>query len=62
MNDTTLIRYASTPAHAREQCIAVYQQGQVLTGLGKSVFDYHSAQVREHQQDWTPLLHWLGEP
>lgn len=34
----------------------------VLTGLGKSVFDYHSAQVREHQQDWTPLLHWLGEP
>lgn len=31
----------------------------VLTGLGKSLFDYHSAQVREHQADWTPLLHWL---
>ncbi len=31
----------------------------VLTGLGKSLFDYHSAQVREHQQDWEPLLHWL---
>ncbi len=33
----------------------------VLTGLGKSLFDYHSAQVREHQADWTPLLHWLNK-
>lgn len=31
----------------------------VLTGLGKSLFDYHSAQVREHQQDWEPLRRWL---
>ncbi|UNK48192.1 ParA family protein [Lysobacter sp. S4-A87] len=31
----------------------------VLTGLGKSLFDYHSAQVREHQDDWQPLLKWL---
>ena len=31
----------------------------VLTGLGKSLFDYHSAQVREHQADWLPLLQWL---
>lgn len=31
----------------------------VLTGLGKSLFDYHGAQVREHQADWQPLLHWL---
>ena len=31
----------------------------VLTGLGKSLFDYPSAQVREHQQDWLPLLQWL---
>ena len=31
----------------------------VLTGLGKSLFDYHSAQVREHQGDWQPLLQWL---
>lgn len=31
----------------------------VLTGLGKSLFDYHSTQVREHQADWQPLLHWL---
>ena len=31
----------------------------VLTGLGKSLFDYHSAQVREHQADWQPLLQWL---
>ncbi|MDG2517540.1 ParA family protein [Lysobacter soli] len=31
----------------------------VLTGLGKSLFDYHSAQVRDHQDDWQPLLKWL---
>ena len=31
----------------------------VLTGLGKSLFDYHSAQVREHQADWQPMLQWL---
>ena len=31
----------------------------VLVGLGRSLFDYHSAQVREHQADWQPLLRWL---
>ncbi len=31
----------------------------VLSGIGKSLFDYHSAQVREHQADWQPLLRWL---
>lgn len=31
----------------------------VLTGLGKSLFDYNSSQVRDHQQDWQPLLRWL---
>ena len=31
----------------------------MLTGLGKSLFDYHSLQVREHQDDWQPLLKWL---
>lgn len=31
----------------------------VLTALGKSLFDYHSQQVREHQADWQPLLRWL---
>ncbi|HSR66201.1 MAG TPA: ParA family protein [Xanthomonadaceae bacterium] len=31
----------------------------VLVGLGKSLFDYHSAQVREHQADWQPLQRWL---
>jgi chromosome partitioning protein len=31
----------------------------VLVGLGKSLFDYQSAQVREHQGDWQPLLRWL---
>lgn len=31
----------------------------MLTGLGRSLFDYHSQQVREHQADWQPLLRWL---
>lgn len=31
----------------------------LLTGLGKSLFDYHSEQVRSHQDDWTPLFSWL---
>jgi chromosome partitioning protein len=31
----------------------------VLVGLGKSLFDYQSAQVREHQDDWIPLLKWV---
>jgi len=31
----------------------------VLTGLGKSLFDYNSQQVRDHQDDWQPLLRWL---
>lgn len=34
----------------------------VLTGLGRSLFDYHSAHVREHQADWAPLLQWLDQP
>ena len=31
----------------------------VMTALGKSLFDYHSAQIREHQADWHSLLKWL---
>lgn len=31
----------------------------VLVGLGRSLFDYHSQNVREHQDDWAPLLKWL---
>ncbi|MDH5823271.1 ParA family protein [Luteimonas sp. RD2P54] len=31
----------------------------VLVGLGKSLFDYQSQHVREHQADWQPLLRWL---
>jgi len=31
----------------------------LLTGLGKSLFDYHSEQVRNHQDDWMPLFAWL---
>ena len=30
-----------------------------MAGLGRSLFDYHSQQVREHQADWAPLLKWL---
>ncbi|MCD7099919.1 ParA family protein [Stenotrophomonas sp. MMGLT7] len=33
----------------------------VLVGLGRSLFDYNSAHVREHQQDWQPLLRWLDQ-
>jgi len=33
----------------------------VMTGLGRSLFDYRSAQVREHQADWQPLLDWLAK-
>ena len=33
----------------------------MLVGFGKSLFDYHSAQVREHQADWEPLLKWLAK-
>ena len=35
------------------------QAYSVLVGLGKSLFDYHSAQVRDHQGDGQPLLRWL---
>ena len=35
------------------------QAYSVLVGLGKTLFDYHSAQVRDHQADWQPLLRWL---
>ena len=31
----------------------------VLAGLGRSLFDYRSAQVRDHQSDWEPLLKWI---
>ena len=35
-------------------------QGYVmLAGLGKSIFDYGSQEVRSHQDDWAPLLRWL---
>lgn len=31
----------------------------LLVGLGKSLFDYHSEHVRQHHEDWAPLLRWL---
>lgn len=37
-------------------------QGYVLANaLGKSIFDYHSEQVRSHQDDWAKLLRWLRQ-
>lgn len=33
----------------------------LMTGLGKSIFDYHSEIVRSHQQDWNRLLRWLNK-
>jgi chromosome partitioning protein len=35
-------------------------QGYVLmTGLGKSIFDYHSEVIRSHQEDWEKLIRWV---
>ena len=31
----------------------------LMAALGKSLFDYHSEQIRSHQADWAPLLRWL---
>jgi chromosome partitioning protein len=31
----------------------------LMVALGKSVFDYHSEQIRGHQDDWAPLLKWM---
>lgn len=30
----------------------------MLVGLGRSLFDYQSQHVRDHQNDWQPLLKW----
>lgn len=35
-------------------------QGYVLmTGLGKSIFDYHSEVIRSHQEDWEKMIRWI---
>ncbi|HEX5755330.1 MAG TPA: ParA family protein [Arenimonas sp.] len=31
----------------------------LMAALGKSVFDYHSEQIRSHQDDWAGLMKWL---
>ncbi len=31
----------------------------LLVGLGRTLFDYRSEQVRSHQADWAPLFKWL---
>jgi chromosome partitioning protein len=31
----------------------------LMVALGKSLFDYHSEQVRNHQADWAPLFKWM---
>lgn len=33
----------------------------LLAALGRSLFDYDAANVRDHQADWRPLLRWLGD-
>ena len=60
------IRAADDPATLRAAWPVVAQLRDtqayvVLVGLGRSLFDYHSAQVREHQADWEPLLKWLAK-
>lgn len=31
----------------------------MLVGFGKTLFDYNSVLVRDHQADWKPLLRWV---
>lgn len=31
----------------------------LMVALGKSVFDYHSEQIRSHQADWSSIFRWL---
>jgi len=31
----------------------------LMVALGKSLFDYHSEQIRSHQADWAPIFKWL---
>jgi len=31
----------------------------LMVALGKSVFDYHSEQIRGHQADWASIFRWL---
>jgi chromosome partitioning protein len=31
----------------------------LMAALGKSIFDYNSQQIREHQADWESVLKWL---
>jgi chromosome partitioning protein len=31
----------------------------LLAALGKGIFDYHSENVRSHQEDWKALLRWI---
>ena len=33
----------------------------LLSGLGKSLFDYHSQAVLQQQDDWQPLFAWLRQ-
>ena len=35
------------------------RQDLLMVALGKSVFDYHSEQVRSHQADWAPIFKWI---
>jgi chromosome partitioning protein len=33
----------------------------LLTGMGKSIFDYGSEHVRRHQHDWRKVQRWIGK-
>ena len=47
------------PNFATPSALRDTQAFVLMAGLGRSLFDYHSAQIREHQDDWAPLLKWL---
>ena len=31
----------------------------LMVALGKSLFDYHSEQIRNHQADWVSIMNWI---
>jgi chromosome partitioning protein len=33
----------------------------LMVALGKSLFDYHSEQVRNHQADWVSIIKWIAK-
>ena len=56
MRELILLRQWPYPVVAELRDTQAYV---LMAGLGRSLFDYHSQQVLEHQADWAPLLKWL---